>query len=157
MKRLSDENLAVIIKYTRYPASFARVNKRFSNISKRPEIRYKWLFYHYGRVYALFFAIFFGRYFISVDMVKYALKNGALLSRYLLQKLFKNYGLSDLQLINYKSNNTDINDDILRHRLESLWGSNLPLAVYLELLKEGGYRWIGKDLCLKGNDLELFY
>src|SRR5437763_971711 len=97
MESLPYEILTKIFMLTRYPASFARANKSLLKVSRDPYVRCKWLLYHYGKVHALFFAVSLGPSFINVEVVKNALANGAILSRYFLQKLNQCFGGRNLK------------------------------------------------------------
>ncbi|CAJ0649735.1 7774_t:CDS:2 [Entrophospora sp. SA101] len=134
-------------------ASFARANKSWLKTAKDPESRCYWLINRYGKAHSLFFAVYFGPSFISVDLVDCALKNDAILSRYFLQVLMKCYGEPDERLIELRSNYSNSNN--LERHFEKLWGSDLPSDVYEKLLAEGKRRWNG-EFYLKGNDLEKF-
>ncbi|CAH1761457.1 7892_t:CDS:2 [Entrophospora sp. SA101] len=136
-----EDILVDIFKYTRCPASFMRVNKSWLNTAKNPVSRCHWLINHYGKAHSLFFAVYFGPSFISIDLVNCALRNGVILSRYFLQVLMKCY-------VRYDGSN--------HSNFEKSWGSDLPLDVYEKLLAEGNRRWNG-GFCLNGNDLELFH
>ncbi|CAJ0756780.1 6437_t:CDS:1, partial [Entrophospora sp. SA101] len=127
-------------------ASFARANKSWLKTAKDPESRCYWLINRYGKAHSLFFAVYFGPSFISVDLVNCALKNDVILSQYFLQVLKKCCGGYDERLIELRSDYSDF---------EKLWGSDLPLDVYEKLLAEGNRRW-NENFCLNGNDLEKF-
>ncbi|CAJ0824917.1 17977_t:CDS:2 [Entrophospora sp. SA101] len=129
-------------------ASFARANKSWLKTAKDPESRCYWLINRYGKAHSLFFAVYFGPSFISVDLVDCALKNDAILSRYFLQVLMKCYGEPDERLIELRSNYSNSNN--LERHFEKLWGSDLPSDVYEKLLAEGKRRWNG-EFYLKGS------
>ncbi|CAJ0765787.1 8402_t:CDS:2, partial [Entrophospora sp. SA101] len=122
-------------------ASFARANKSWLKTAKDPESRCYWLINRYGKAHSLFFAVYFGPSFISVDLVNCALKNDVILSQYFLQVLKKCCGGYDERLIELRSDYSDF---------EKLWGSDLPLDVYEKLLAEGNRRW-NENFCLNGS------
>src|SRR5437763_12481292 len=128
------EILVEIFILARYPSSFARANKSLLTVSKDSYARCRWLLYHFGKAHALFFGVSLGPYFISIEVVKGALANGAILSRYFLQKLNQCFGDRNPKLVRFRIDGGNrVNDNELQIRLEKSWASNLPTPVFLEL------------------------
>ncbi|RIB08340.1 hypothetical protein C2G38_2211906 [Gigaspora rosea] len=91
--------------------------------------------------------------FLDVTVAQAIIAQGGILSRYFVQRLHMNFGAYDSKLIELK----------IAHGVGSSqkpqtipWASDLPISVYIFLLKTASdiYK---SDLCLKGNDMELFH
>ena len=79
------------------PLSLILTSKKWYKVSKESKLRAKWILYNYGKAHALFHAIRFGHNFISPTLVDILIKKKAILSRYLAQRLFLQFGRRELK------------------------------------------------------------
>ncbi|CAG8751846.1 14634_t:CDS:1, partial [Funneliformis mosseae] len=147
-----------IFKYIYSPLNLALSCKAWSNIANDPYTKTEWLLQQFGRAHAFFHGIRLGPTFINKNVCQSLFAKKAIFSRYLVQKLLMHYGKFDLSLIDLKIKN-NVNQSGAGLELKKYinpWAGNLPLEVFLYLLKEGKAQF-GEQCHEKGNDMELFH
>ncbi|CAG8459337.1 5994_t:CDS:1 [Cetraspora pellucida] len=132
-----------------------RCCRRLAIISKDPQVKAAWIIYQFGAAHCLFYAVKLGPSYLDVAVAQAIIAQGGILSRYFVQRLHMNFGASDEKLIELKAAH-GIGSSQSQDPQNIPWASNLPINVYIFLLKEAT-RIYGPDLCLKGNDMELFH
>jgi hypothetical protein len=162
MQALSKELGINIFKFLNTPKSFIFTNRYCYDISKDPHARAIWLIYKYGKAHALFHAVRLGDGFITSEVVQVLIANGAIISRYFIQRLFMNFGSHDEKLnelkIEHNVNQADFNRiRAFQKKLKSPWASNLTLPIFTQLITEGFNIFNNPNPALKGNDMELFH
>ncbi|CAG8513692.1 12866_t:CDS:1 [Cetraspora pellucida] len=152
----------IIFKYVKSPKNLTLSSKAWSHIGKNANARAEWIIYHYGRAQALFHAVRLGPSFVNVSVVQAIIKKRGILSRYFIQKLLLHYGSYDLNLIELKLTHNIGQIDL--ERIRSLkknvlmpWASNLQLSVLTYFLTVAQKLFKTDELCIKGNDMELFH
>ncbi|RIB08338.1 hypothetical protein C2G38_2045246 [Gigaspora rosea] len=150
---LPTEILIYIFKRVRFPKNLMLSCRRIAKLSKDPQVKAAWIIYQFGAAHCLFYAIKIGPSFLDVTVAQAIIAQGGILSRYFVQRLHMNFGTYDNKLIELK----------IAHGVGSIqksqtisWANDLPISVYIFLLKAASdiYK---SDLCLKGNDMELFH
>ncbi|CAG8751456.1 8164_t:CDS:2, partial [Cetraspora pellucida] len=144
-----DEILIHVFKYIKPLIYVILTCKTFLNISKDSYFRTIWIFSQYGKPHALFYAVKLGPRFINVDIAR-LISEKIGISRYFIQRLTLVFGLVDHTLLKYKGGVT-ISPDMIKK-----WGYNLPFDVYMYFFNKGHLLY-GKDLLIKGNDIERFH
>ncbi|RIB21972.1 hypothetical protein C2G38_2033974 [Gigaspora rosea] len=93
--------------------------------------------------------------FLDATVAQAIITQGGILSRYFVQRLYMNFGAYDNKLIKLKIAH-GVDSSQLQKSQTIPWASDLPISVYNFLLKAASdiYK---SDLCLKGNDMELFH
>ncbi|GES91619.1 hypothetical protein GLOIN_2v1877656 [Rhizophagus clarus] len=132
--------------------SLVLLNRNWYSTSQDSHARAEWLIYKYGRAHAFFHAIRLGNNFITVEVVQVLLAKGAILSRYLAQRLMIQYGTYDPKLIEMRTkynNNVDIPTG-------NPWSSGLSLPVFLKIITEVNNE-MKDEIAFRGNDMELFH
>ncbi|CAG8635408.1 3885_t:CDS:1 [Funneliformis mosseae] len=166
MLSLYDELNIEIFKHIPTPINLLVSSRKWHNISQDPHARAEWLIYKYGRAHAIFHAVRLGNGFITEKVIHLLLKK-AILSRYLIQRLLKHFGIDEklitLPYLKVVHNNI-IQVDLDRYRafhkklpFPSLpWGSNLSLTNLTNLITEGFSLLNDQNILAKGNDMEYF-
>ncbi|GBC04912.1 hypothetical protein RclHR1_05940003 [Rhizophagus clarus] len=147
MEFLCSELKSEIFKYVSTPIALVLLNRNWLLASQNSHTRAEWLIYKYGRAHALFHAIRLGKNFVTVEVIQVLLAKKAIISRYFVQRLIMQFGLTDPKLgeLRAKYNmSTSKNNG---------WASNLELPVFIKLIIEA----TKDDIAIRGNDLELFH
>ncbi|RIB13238.1 hypothetical protein C2G38_2326388 [Gigaspora rosea] len=92
---------------------------------------------------------------LDVTVVQAIIAQGGIFSRYFVQRLHMNFGAYDNKLIELKIAH-GIGLSLFQKSQNIPWASDLPISVYIFLLKTASEIY-KSDLCLKGNDMELFH
>ncbi|GES80685.1 hypothetical protein GLOIN_2v1877656 [Rhizophagus clarus] len=149
MNKLCTDMIAEIFKYVSTPLPLIIIYKNWYDVSQLPHVRAEWLIYKYRRAHALFHAVRLGKCFITEEVVHVLLANKAILSRYFVQWLIKQFGQEDLKLIEMrKMYNTNGS--------YKSWVSDLSLPLLNLLLTEATNLYVD-NLAINGNDFELFH
>ncbi|CAG8539346.1 7946_t:CDS:1, partial [Scutellospora calospora] len=150
---LPTEILTGITKRVRHPKKLILCCRRLAIIFKDPQVKAEWIIYQFGAANCLFYAIQLGPSFLDVAVAQAIIAKGGIISRYSIQRIHLNFGCYDQKLIELKA----------AHGMASVqsskiipWASNLHISVYMFLLKAASDIY-NNDLCLKGNDMELFH
>ncbi|CAG8636237.1 222_t:CDS:1, partial [Scutellospora calospora] len=130
-----------------------------SSVVKNENARAAWIIQNYVRAHALFHAVRLGPSFISVSVAQAIITKRGILSRYFIQKLLIHYGSYDLKLIEKKISHNVGQFDIrsLEKKSHKPWGSDLQLSVFTYNLSVAKSQFETSELCIKGNDMELFH
>lgn len=136
------------------PLAFMLSHRLFYPISRDPLIRTRWIIYRYGKAHAFFYAIKLGPSFITDKVAEQMLKSKAVLSQYFLQRLHMQIGAFDYELDTLRIANIP-GLKVNKGNREVPWGSNIPLSVYMTLIKGGEISH--SPLFLNSNDFELFH
>ncbi|CAG8708465.1 12558_t:CDS:1 [Funneliformis mosseae] len=147
-----------IFKYVNTPLNLALSSKEWSIIARDTYAKTEWLIQQFGKAHAFFHGIRLGPAFINKNVCQSLFIKKAIFSRYLTQKLVIHYGLYDLKLVELKIKNNIVDRSgagLVLHKYRNPWAGNLPLEVFLYLLKEGAVRF--ENQYQKGNDMELFH
>ncbi|RIB13235.1 hypothetical protein C2G38_2041138 [Gigaspora rosea] len=152
---LPTEILIFIFKRVRFPKNLTISCKRIAQLSKDPQVKAAWIIYQFGAAHCLFYAIKIGSSFLDVTVAQAIIAQGGVLSRYFVQRLHMSFGAYDNKLIELKIAH-GVGSSQLQKSQTIPWASDLPISVYIFLLKAASdiYK---SDLCLKGNDMELFH
>ncbi|CAG8729695.1 214_t:CDS:2, partial [Cetraspora pellucida] len=97
--------------------------------------------------------------FITIEVVDQIIQKNGTLSRYFIQRLHLNFGLYDIELIKEKMLHANLitdNNLSLLNKTTKPWASDLSLPVCFHLLCKANELY-GNELCVKGNDMELFH
>ncbi|RIB08339.1 hypothetical protein C2G38_2045247 [Gigaspora rosea] len=124
-------------------------------MSEDPQVKAAWIIYQFGAAHCLFYAIKIGASFLDATVAQAIIAQGGILSRYFVQRLHMNFGAYDNKLIELKIAH-GVGSSQLQKSQAIPWASDLPISVYTFLLKAASDLY-KSDLCLKGNDMELFH
>ncbi|RIB21971.1 hypothetical protein C2G38_2033973 [Gigaspora rosea] len=152
---LPTEILIFIFKRVRFPKNLLLSCRRIAKLSKDPQVKAAWIIYQFGAAHCLFYAIKIGTSFLDVAVAQAIIAQGGILSRYFVQRLHMNFGAYDNKLIELKIAH-GVGSSQLEKSQNIPCASNLPISVYIFLLKAASDKY-KSDLCLKGNDMELFH
>ncbi|RIB21970.1 hypothetical protein C2G38_2243594 [Gigaspora rosea] len=152
---LPTEILIFIFKRVRFPKDLILSCRRIAKLSKNPQVKAAWIIYQFGAAHCLFHAIKLGSSFLDVTVAQAIIAQGGILSRYFVQRLHMNFGAYDNKLIDLRIAH-GVGSSQFQKSQNIPWASNLPIPVYTFLL-EAATEIYKSDLCLKGNDMELFH
>lgn len=153
-----------IFKYVDHPLNLILTCQIWSAISKNPYAKTEWLIVHYGKAHALFHAVRLGLTFIDMSVCQTLIAKNVVVSRYLIQRLFENFGTYNQKLIEFKIEHSFGQCDTakiydFRKEIKSPWANHLMFIMFvlIYLLNEeyGQLANANEGLPLKGNNMKL--
>ncbi|CAG8615681.1 3365_t:CDS:2 [Cetraspora pellucida] len=151
-----------IFKHIKYPKALIVTCKDWHEIAKNSDAKAEWIIQNYGREHALFHAVRLGPLFLDEPTAKAIIAKDAILSRYFIQRLLNSFGKYDQKLMEQKitHNVKQIDTEQIKSLQKNAripWASDLELSVFAYFLTVAQNQFEMDELCMKGNDMELFH
>ncbi|RIB21965.1 hypothetical protein C2G38_2297623 [Gigaspora rosea] len=144
---LPTEILIYIFKRVRLPKELILSCTRIANLSKDPQVKAAWIIYQFGAAHCLFYAIKIRSSFLDATVAQAIIARGGILSRYFVHMFQMNFGAYDNKLIELKIA-YGVGSSQLQKSQTIPWASDLPISVYIFLLKAASEIYQIKDLIL---------